>query len=69
MKLFSERVGRLIGSVEGCGRNSVVGRSSKLCRNLCQDVSKVCTVSKVLMVVKLKLMVVLKKKGVLKLKM
>ena len=71
MKLFSESFSRLLKnlrSVEGCQRNSVMGRSSKLYRNLCQDVSKVCIVSKVLSVVKLKLVVVPKKKGVSKLK-
>ena len=68
MKLFSEKIWKIVGSDKGCGRNYVVGRSSKLCRNWCQDVSKVCTMSKVLIVVKLKLVVVPKKKGVSKLK-
>ena len=66
MKLFSESLGRLLDnlrSVEGCGRNYVVGQS------LCQDVSKVYIVSKILIVVKPKLLVVLNTKGVSKLKM
>ena len=63
MKLFSEKIWQIVGSVKGCGRNYVMGRRSKFCRNLCQDVSKV------LIVAKLKLVVILKKKGVSKLKM
>ena len=66
MKLFSESLGRLLEnlrSIEGCGKTSVMDRSSKFCRSLWQDVSKV------LIVAKLKLVVVPKKKGVSKLKM
>ena len=71
MKLFSKSFGRLLEnlrSVEGCGRNSIMGRSSKFYRSLCQDALKVYIVSKVLLVVKPKLVVVPKKKGVSKLK-
>ena len=66
MKLFSENFDRLLKnlqSVEGFRRNSVMGRSSKLCRNLCQ------VVSQVLIAAKLKLVVVPKNKGLSKLKM
>ena len=71
MKLFSESFDRLLEnlrSVEGCGKNSVVGRSSKFYQSLYQDVSKVYIVSKILIVEKPKLVVVPKKKGVSKLK-